>query len=194
MPAPPPCKRLGQQCQELTVTVRISDLQDDSATLQDASATWLTGHTERITWSEPYTNDEYLMVDATLHVPCRYLESNGVGARCSVHEFRGRRPTSTKTPERPNYQLGKEKFSLIQNGKAVAEITIRQQDQTRRSRHDGVRGHIRMRIPRSPRQCELHVARTRQTQRAYRETVTVQRVAGARGGRNRTSGLRLLLT
>ncbi len=117
MPAPPPCKRLGQQCQELTVTVRISDLQDDSATLQDASATWLTGHTERITWSEPYTNDEYLMVDATLHVPCRYLESNGVGARCSVHEFRGRRPTSTKTPERPNYQLGKEKFSLIQNGK-----------------------------------------------------------------------------
>ena len=115
MPAPPPCKRLGKQCRELKIAVRISDLEDDSTTLQDASATWLTGHTERITWSAPYTTDEYLMVDATLHVPCRYLQVNGNGAMCSVYGFHGRTPSSTKA-KGPGYQLGKERFSIIHHG------------------------------------------------------------------------------
>jgi hypothetical protein len=51
--------------------VRISDLDDDGLTMQDASATWLTGHTERITWGEPYVEGRMLLVAATVHVPCR---------------------------------------------------------------------------------------------------------------------------
>lgn len=94
------------------MTVRISDLDDDSLTLQDASATWLTGHTERITWGAPYIVGRMYLVDATVHVPCRYLAPDGSGARCAAHGFRGRLPRSTRaTP--PTLQLGDGRFSVI---------------------------------------------------------------------------------
>ncbi len=115
MPQPPPCKKMGRHCQELTLKVRISDLDDDSLTLQDAAATWLTGHTERITWGDPHIVERMLMVDATVHVPCRYLESNGDGARCAAHGHRGRMPRSSQAAERSPIQLGDERFSVIQD-------------------------------------------------------------------------------
>ncbi len=116
MPNPPPCKHLGRHCRELDVTVRISDLEDDSLTLQDAAATWLTGHTERITWGEPYVTDGLFMVDATVHVSCRYLAGDSKGARCDAHGFRGRMPSSTQT-EPMRLQLGGERFSLVHRRK-----------------------------------------------------------------------------
>ena len=118
MPSPPPCKQLGRHCRELDLTVRISDLEDDSKTLQDAASTWLTGHTERITWGDPYVTDGLLVVDATLHVACRYLENvDGGGARCQAYGFRGSMPSTTQPAELARLQLGGGHFSVIHRHK-----------------------------------------------------------------------------
>jgi hypothetical protein len=115
MPTPPPCKQLGRHCRELEVTVRISDLEDDGKTLQDAAATWLMGHTERITWGDPYVADGLLKVDATVHVACRYLEESAKGARCQAHGHRGRAPRSSQPDEPAQLQFGDGRFSIVQH-------------------------------------------------------------------------------
>ena len=51
MPLAPPCLRLGSQCSSLKVTLRIGSLTDGAASL-DHEATWLLGHTGRITFRE----------------------------------------------------------------------------------------------------------------------------------------------
>jgi hypothetical protein len=79
MPTPPPCTALGRHCRELTVTLRIATLDEDSQTLQDAAATWLLGHTENITMGKLYVENGHLQVDAVIHVPCKYLEVMGRG-------------------------------------------------------------------------------------------------------------------
>ena len=117
MPTPPPCRSLGRQCQELEVTVRISDLEDDGRTLQDAAATWLIGHTERITWGSPYVANGFLKVDATIHVPCRYLKADGNGARCAAHGYRGAVPGNTRPAEPERLQLGHDRFTVVHRGK-----------------------------------------------------------------------------
>lgn len=123
MPTPPACNHLGRHCRELKLTVRISDIDDDSLTLQDASATWMTGHTERITWSDPYVQDRMLMVDATVHVDCRYLRSNGDGgAHCRAHGFVGRNPRTSQGPLR-QLQFGNDRFSVI-HGKRRRTLTL----------------------------------------------------------------------
>ncbi len=105
MPTPPACRSLGRQCRELALTLRIADLADDGPTLQDAATTWLLGHTRRITFGRPYRKDAELLVDATVHVPCKYLAvdhaGNGrPGASCVAHGFSGSLPTDTQ-PETP---------------------------------------------------------------------------------------------
>jgi hypothetical protein len=103
---------MGRHCGELTLTLRIADLAEDSQTLQDAAATWLLGHTEHLTFGKPYVADEELLVDATVHVPCKYLRAddrdaqrasrrNGrtaatQRARCAAHGFTGRVPTDSR--------------------------------------------------------------------------------------------------
>ncbi len=139
MPAPPQCTRLGRHCQELALTVRIADLQDDGPLLQDAAATWLLGHTERITFGKPHVKGDELVVDATVHVPCKYLEiddgegrrgtagdgeggrgqKNGTSARprarCAAHGFRGPLPRSTQTApqDRPLFHRANNTFQLF---------------------------------------------------------------------------------
>ncbi|MFQ5702431.1 MAG: hypothetical protein ACE5HT_00240 [Gemmatimonadales bacterium] len=138
MPTPPPCKSLGRHCRELTVTVGISDIEDESPTLQEASVTWMTGHTERVTWGKPYVAGSELRVEATVHVPCKYLKtpsgksavrpdgtaadrSNGKRpmAHCSAHGFRGPLPPSTQPPRerRPRLILGEDRFSIYYKSK-----------------------------------------------------------------------------
>jgi hypothetical protein len=116
---------MGRQCRELDVTLRIAELTDDSPTLQDAAATWLLGHTERMTFGKPYVEGDALLVDATVHVGCRYLvdsagetalaagsehgrtgvdggarESGRAGEsrqfRCAAHGFTGPMPASSQ--------------------------------------------------------------------------------------------------
>lgn len=138
MPTTPPCKSLGRHCRELDLTIRISDIADESQTLQDASATWMTGHTQRITFGKPYVADDELRVDATIHVPCKYLRTNDgrpavrpdgetapvvnggrPGICCAAHGFRGPLPRSTQArPEnRDRVRLGNGAFSVFYKGK-----------------------------------------------------------------------------
>lgn len=132
MPKPPPCKQLGKHCRELDVTVRISDLEDDGKTLQDAAATWLTGHTERITWGDPYVSDNLLMVAATVHVSCRYLTANSQGAQCTAYGFRGRMPATTQPDRLRRLQHGGDRFAIIHRGKR-ATLDLPLEDEPARS-------------------------------------------------------------
>ncbi len=74
MPKPPPCKKIRTTCLELDIIIRIADLRSESFEEQDAAATWILGHNERMTFGAPYTAKGELRVDATVHVPCRFLK------------------------------------------------------------------------------------------------------------------------
>jgi hypothetical protein len=63
------------------VTLSIADLEEDDALSRDHLATWLLGHTERLTFGTPYVRGRRVLVDAVIHVPCRYLEATGEGMR-----------------------------------------------------------------------------------------------------------------
>jgi len=138
MPKPPSCNSLGKHCREIKLTVRVSDLEEESQTMQDASVTWISGHTQRMTFGQAYTADDELRVDATVHVPCKYLETldgrpavqpNGMPATglngkrpivlCAAHRFRGPLPQGTQDPpdERHAVQLGDDAFSVYFKGK-----------------------------------------------------------------------------
>jgi hypothetical protein len=138
MPKPPSCTSLGKHCRELKLTVRVSNIDDESQTMQDASMTWMSGHTERITFGAAYVVDDELRVDATVHVPCKYLQTldgrpavlpNGEPAptlngkrpqvRCAAHGFRGPLPQSTQAPADRCHraQLGNDTFSVYYKGR-----------------------------------------------------------------------------
>lgn len=141
MPAPPPCSELGRHCRELTLTLRIADLREDGRTLQDAAATWLLGHTQRMTFCKPFVRDGELLVHARVHVPCKYLRvdgGNGTGsgssggsarsalasraptgtARCTAHGFRGPLPAGTQPlpDDRPAVRHGATTFAVVFRG------------------------------------------------------------------------------
>src|SRR5579859_5556907 len=87
----PACKALGAQCRGLRVLLRIGALEEGRTSL-DHEATWLLGHTERITFEDLRAGDGDLYADAVLHVPCRYLQADDGRARCSAHGFEGPLP------------------------------------------------------------------------------------------------------
>ncbi len=96
MSAPPGCESLGRQCQALDVLLRIGSLEEGATSL-DHEATWLLGHTERITFGEVWTGEGELYVDAVLHVPCRHLKGSADGrSRCAAHGFEGRTPRAPR--------------------------------------------------------------------------------------------------
>lgn len=119
---------MGGHCRELRVTLRIADLAADSRTLQDAAATWLLGHTQRITFGRPFVRDAELLVDATIHVPCKYLKTHGPPisngardptARCAAHGFRGPMPRGSQPPpgERPSMRRANGTFQVFYKGR-----------------------------------------------------------------------------
>ncbi len=114
MPYPPPCKSLGRHCRELDLTVRLADLAEDNQTLQDAAATWLLGHTERLTFGPPYVDGDELLADTTVHVPCKHLQSDGTGATCDVYGYRGRMPKTTQQNEaKTQFDRGGERYQVF---------------------------------------------------------------------------------
>ncbi len=113
MPPPPPrCTSLGRQCQGLTVILRIGSLDEGIASL-DHEPTWLLGHTERINFGSLWSGDGDLYVDATLRVPCRFLQAGDGGrARCRIHGFEGPMPRPIRRSEQPR-QLGRDRFLIV---------------------------------------------------------------------------------
>lgn len=114
---------MGRQCRELDVTLRVADLTDDSPTLQDAAATWLLGHTERMTFGEPYVEGDALLVDATVHVGCRYLKTERTEkaedgrVRCSAHGFTGPMPGGSLNGRRAVRRRAGETFRVTYQGR-----------------------------------------------------------------------------
>jgi hypothetical protein len=113
MHPPPSCTTLGPQCQQIPVTLRIGSLDEGGESL-DHEATWLLGHTERISFASPRPGGKYLLVDAVLHVRCRHLkaaEPEG-SARCAAHGFAGPLPPRTRGAEQPR-RLGDDRFAVV---------------------------------------------------------------------------------
>jgi len=141
MPTPPPCTDLGRHCRELAVTLRIAEIDSDPVSLQDAAATWLTGHVERMTIGRPYVLGNDLLADAIIHVPCRFLRTtrgntlvsaswvdgdlrrrtgaDRPGVRCGAHGYEGRLPGDTRpeASERPVVRRGSDRFQVVFKGR-----------------------------------------------------------------------------
>ncbi len=112
MTTPPPCRRLGPQCQALKVILRIGALEDGQASL-DHEGTWLLGHTGQITFGDIWSGAGDLYVDAVLHVPCRHLTVAGNRAQCGAHGFAGPTPPSPRRRTQPR-QMGGDRFLVMQ--------------------------------------------------------------------------------
>ena len=107
----PPCHKLGSQCRALRVTLRVGSLEDGDASL-DHEATWLLGHTEQITFGEPWAGNGDLYVDAILHVPCRHLRESGPIAACQAYGYQGAPPRRPPRPAQPR-RLGGDRFRVV---------------------------------------------------------------------------------
>jgi len=120
MPAtPPPCTRLGLHCRSLRVMLRITS-PDGGIANGDHEATWLLGHTERLSFGVPWVDDGDLYSDTVIHVPCRYLQSDGNGeAACRAHGFTGKMPRDRPRPPQPR-RLGGDRFAVADRGRLVS--------------------------------------------------------------------------
>src|SRR5262245_5549534 len=71
----PPCRKMGGQCDSLRVLLRVATLENGPNSA-DHEATWLLGHTERLTFlGELERGGNDLFVEAVRHVPCRLLRA-----------------------------------------------------------------------------------------------------------------------
>lgn len=138
MPGPPPCRALGAHCRALAVTLHIADLEDDSAVEQDAAGTWLLGHTEHIDFGTPYVAHGRLVVDAVVHVPCRYLRDRADGpagatpeVRCAAHGFAGRVPSPRRSAP-PRRRHDDDRFTVVHR-RAVRTLRLPHPARRRRS-------------------------------------------------------------
>ncbi|MEO8138702.1 MAG: hypothetical protein ABI742_03595 [Gemmatimonadota bacterium] len=117
MHPPPPCTALGSQCQEIAVTLRVGTL-DSGIDSADHEATWLIGHTERISFRQLRRVGIEVLVDATLHVRCQHLkaatlDSPGEG-RCAAHGFTGPLPPRSRGADQPR-RLGANRFLIVEH-------------------------------------------------------------------------------
>jgi hypothetical protein len=118
MYSPPACSGLGPQCRHLSVTLRIGTLEEGPESL-DHEATWLLGHTDRITFRQLRAAGGDLVVDADLHVRCRYLKPVSgpeaePTARCAAHGHTGPMPEPTRGAAALR-RLGGDRFVIVQN-------------------------------------------------------------------------------
>ena len=112
-----PCRKLGSQCRALRVTLRVGSLEEGDTSL-DHEATWLLGHTERITFGDLWWGEGDLYVEAVLHVPCRHLRSDGGTEECRLFGYRGvarRPPRRLPQPRR----LGGNRFQMVESKRVV---------------------------------------------------------------------------
>jgi hypothetical protein len=106
---------MGTQCRSLRVTLRVGSFEDGITSL-DHEATWLLGHTGNITFHELWAGEGDLYVEATLHIPCRYLEESNGQSRCRAHGYTGPRPRQ-RARERQQLQLGGDRFVVVQRAR-----------------------------------------------------------------------------
>ncbi|HXV85427.1 MAG TPA: hypothetical protein VD793_01955, partial [Gemmatimonadales bacterium] len=120
MPTVPPCQSLGRHCRELDVVLRVADLRHDTPAEQDDLATWLLGHTQRVSFGEPYRTTTELQVRATIGVACRYLVEQHPEVRCKAHGFAGQLPPVPLAAGRPLRGPAPDQFQLVAGGRRQA--------------------------------------------------------------------------
>lgn len=101
----------------MPVTLRVGPLEEGTASL-DHEATWLIGHTQRITFYDIWEDEGELYVDAMLHVPCRFLQADGARASCAAHGFSGPNPRGPHRREQPR-RLGPNRFLIVESRKTA---------------------------------------------------------------------------
>jgi hypothetical protein len=110
---------MGSHCDALQVVLRVATLEarPDSA---DHEATWLLGHTERITFLGDLERDERdLFIEAVLQVPCKFLERGpDGGSSCRAHGYARATPPRGPDPAEPR-RLGGDRFRIVESGKVV---------------------------------------------------------------------------
>lgn len=102
---------MGQHCQSLRVTLRVGTFEDGLSSL-DHEATWLLGHTQRITFGKLWDDGGDLYVDAVIRVPCRYLQQGAAGSTCGMYGYTAgtiRTPLVADQPRR----MGAERFRVV---------------------------------------------------------------------------------
>jgi Fe-S-cluster containining protein len=87
----------------------------------DHEATWLIGHTQHITFSEIWEDQGELYVEATLHVPCKFLRREGATAQCTAYGFRGAVPRGAYQPEQQR-RVGPDRFLIVENRREAVRI------------------------------------------------------------------------
>jgi hypothetical protein len=102
------------------VTLRVGSLDEGSTSL-DHEATWLLGHTDRITFGELWAGEGDLYVDAVLHVPCRYLGADGGSARCGLYGYEGAEPPRPRRPPQPR-RLGGDRFQVVDRCRTAVRV------------------------------------------------------------------------
>jgi len=110
---------MGSHCDSLRVLLRVATL-DNGPDSADHEATWLLGHTERITFLGDLQRDgNDLFIEAQLHVPCRFLSPNPKGgSRCQAHDYSRPSPAQGPDPAEPR-RLGGDQFRIVESGKTV---------------------------------------------------------------------------
>lgn len=109
---------MGPHCRSLRVTLRLASTAN-TPTGADQEATWLLGHTERVSFGVPWEDSGDLYSDSVIHVPCRHLVDREDGsAGCQAHGFEGKAPRKRPVQDQPR-QLGGDSFRVIDHGKMV---------------------------------------------------------------------------
>jgi hypothetical protein len=114
---------MGRHCTELSVVLKIGDVKEDSPADLDQLATWLLGHTERITFGRIFEEGDDLLVEAVLQVACRYYDRGARGARCTAHGYSTRKAPGTSPPPRDR-KLSDERFEVVTD-RRLAEQSLR---------------------------------------------------------------------
>lgn len=115
MTSAPACTGLGAQCQSLKVTLRVAVIEGGLEST-DHEATWLLGHTERLTFGDVWSDGRHLYAHAEMAVPCKHLRADATGSRCATHGFRGDPlPAPESAPSQPR-KLGGDRFRLMAGG------------------------------------------------------------------------------
>ena len=113
---------MGAHCRRLSVTLKVGGLEDGTPSL-DHEGTWLLGHTQNIDFGTPRVEGQDLLVDATLHVRCRHLTSDGDRDRCAAHGYRQPTPAPPRRAAQPR-RTGEDEFVLLEGLKPVTR-TVR---------------------------------------------------------------------
>ena len=149
----PPCRAMGSQCDRLRVLLRVAtlDRQSEAGSRDgraaggaggapsrrladpasgDHEATWLLGHTERITFLGGLRRDgDDLFHEAVLHVRCKHLERGRREGRqrggdgdeyCAAHGYSRQAPRHGGKPDPAEPRcLPGDRFRIVESGRTV---------------------------------------------------------------------------